>query len=201
VINMNYGDPFGLAIKSLYRYPELKYFLAQEEQNNDFKLSMINLLSRFYRNVCLATGIVLVMMVTIYLFSVLGLVIGINVIHLSINALFFLYLLILITILFLVIVATRMMIFQTLKHLVSKLEAHFTISPTETYISDRIKGNDIYFNMTSSDFKRIAQTDVKATISLNRASFNKNYSGNGLITEISSNSSAQKIYLQLKAIE
>lgn len=197
---MNNNNIFGFTVKSLYRYPELRAFLAKEDRENESVLKSLNFLSRFYKKVCYFNGVTLIMAVEVYILCAISVVVGINLLNFNIDPFFVLYLFLLTTGVTAGGFLLRLFLKLKLQKKVQLLSNDFEVINFQEYVSDYVKENDVYFNMRSSDFKRIAQKDLKAVVRIDRALFNESYSGNGVLAEIRSKHSQRKMYLQLKAI-
>lgn len=140
------------------------------------------------------------MAVEVYILCAISLVVGINLLNFDIDPFFILYLFLLTTGVTIAGFLTRVILKVKLQKKIKLISNDFEVINYEEYVSDYVKDNDVYFNMRSADFKRIAQKDLKAVVKIDRFLFNENYSGNGVLAEIRSKHSKRKMYLQLKAI-
>lgn len=195
---MHQRDLLGYALESLYEYPKLKKFLTKENLPKEFKLDRLNQISKFYQEIRFTSGVMFLFMIILDIYGVVSILVGINILHSKLNPYISLYLIVLSTMIFCSTILLRVITGHSLKKLSNNLEENFEITEIETYANDYPKDNDIHFNMTDTDFRRIRQHDIKAVVKLNSFVLDRQYPGNGIIAKIVSKQTQRKMYLQIK---
>lgn len=196
---MNTNDLLKIALESIYKHPQLQIALEKGPERNKKCLKIMRPLSHFYKSINdLATGTLILAIIT-YFWSILALI-SVGLFGMRLSPFFLIDLILITSLVFMSVLLIKVISFILLNLMEKQILKEFKISNTEKYQGDYIANGEKYFKTIPNNSYRGIPENKLNSVKLDRKGLDMNIQASGLITELISKQSNNKIFLQLELI-